>query len=165
MESSLNLTNGDSYTDEEKSEIVKAISFKPSTFSDDYRDPNGSSYGGFQCLDYAVSSRLRSAGTELFKQVGRQMFNGKFNLVGISFPIKCMAPISVLEQVPTSQSCCSIFLNKAASVTDPVERMKLVMASSVAFFHPSMIFEKPLNPVLGETYQAVAADGARIYLE
>jgi hypothetical protein len=43
--------------------------------------------------------------------------------------------------------------------------MKLVMASSVAFFHPSMIFEKPLNPVLGETYQAVAVDGARVFLE
>lgn len=97
MESSLTLINGDCLTDEQKQEIAKAIAFKPSALSDDYRDPNASYYGGFQCLDYAISSRLRSAGTELFKQVGRQMFNGKFNLVGISFPIKCMAPITVLE--------------------------------------------------------------------
>jgi hypothetical protein len=97
MESSLTLVNGEGITDEQRQEIAKAVAFKPSTLSDDYRDPNGSYYGGFQCLDYAISSRLRSAGTELVKQVGRQMFNGKFNLVGISFPIKCMAPMTVLE--------------------------------------------------------------------
>lgn len=71
-----------------------------------------------------------------------------------------MVPISVLEQVPTSQACCSVYLNKAASITDPIERMKLVMASSIAFMVPGKIYEKPLNPVLGETYQAKAADGA-----
>lgn len=76
-----------------------------------------------------------------------------------------MAPISILEQVPTSQACCSIYLNKAASISDPVERMKLVMASNIAFVVPTKIYEKPLNPVLGETYQAIAADGAKIYLE
>lgn len=71
-----------------------------------------------------------------------------------------MAPLSVLEQVPTSQTCCSIYLNKAASISDPIERMKLVMASTIAFMVPGKIYEKPLNPVLGETYQATAADGA-----
>jgi hypothetical protein len=54
--------------------------------------------------------------------------------------------------MPTSQSCCAVYLNKAASVKDPLERFKLVMASSVAFYYPSKIYEKPLNPVLGETY-------------
>jgi len=43
-------------------------------------------------------------------------------------------------------------LNKAASINDPLERFKLVMVSSVAFMYPSKIYEKPLNPVLGETY-------------
>lgn len=119
---------------------------------DDYRSPDASYYGGFQCLDYAISSKLRSAGTELLKKMGKQIFNGKFNLISTSFPIKCMAPISVLEQMPTSQSCCAIYLNKAASIKDPLERFKLVMASSVAFYYPSNIYEKPLNPVLGETY-------------
>jgi hypothetical protein len=76
-----------------------------------------------------------------------------------------MAPISILEQVPTSQTCSSVYLNKAASITDPVERMKLVMASSIAFIVPTKIYEKPLNPVLGETYQAIAGDGAKIFME
>ena len=76
-----------------------------------------------------------------------------------------MTSVSMLEQMPTSQSCCAILLNKAASLTDPLERFKLVMVSSVAFMYPSKIYEKPLNPVLGETYQAFGADGAKIYME
>jgi hypothetical protein len=56
-------------------------------------------------------------------------------------------------------------MNKAASISDPIERMKLVMASSIAFMVPAKIYEKPLNPVLGETYQATAADGAKIFME
>lgn len=41
----------------------------------------------------------------------------------------------------------------------------MVITSSVAFFHPAKIFEKPLNPILGETYQAHGQDGSMIYLE
>ena len=43
--------------------------------------------------------------------------------------------------------------------------MKLVMASSMANLIPGKIYEKPLNPVLGETYEAVAVDGAKIFME
>lgn len=43
--------------------------------------------------------------------------------------------------------------------------MKLIMASSIAFLYPTKFYEKPLNPVLGETYEATAGDGAKIYLE
>lgn len=27
------------------------------------------------------------------------------------------------------------------------------------------VFEKPLNPILGETYEALGQDGAKIYME
>ena len=76
-----------------------------------------------------------------------------------------MAPRSVLEYNITSQGCQSIYLNKAASCKDPLERLKLVMASSMANLIPGKIYEKPLNPVLGETYEAVAVDGAKIFME
>jgi len=86
-------------------------------------------------------------------------------VVNVSFPIKCMAPISVLELLPTSISCFSIYMNKAAQVSDPLERMKLIMASSISFMYPSKIYEKPLNPVLGETFQTIAGDGAKVFVE
>ena len=59
----------------------------------------------------------------------------------------------------------SFYLNYAASISDPLERMKCVVTSTIAFLWKNHHFEKPLNPVLGETYQAKAADGADMYLE
>ena len=84
--------------------------------------------------------------------IGKKLFSGNFDITKISFPIKCGAPISVLEIMPTLQSTMSVYLNKAASISDPVERMKLVMVHNLSFFVKEKIFEKPLNPILGETY-------------
>ena len=97
--------------------------------------------------------------------VGKKLFSGDTDLTKISFPIKCMAPISALELMPTLQSTMVVFLNKAASIDDPVERMKLVMAHSLSFFYKEKIFEKPLNPILGETFQALGQDGAYLFME
>ena len=59
-----------------------------------------------------------------------------------------------------------VYLNFAALCTDdPVERMKLVIAQNVSYAYYDKIFEKPLNPILGETYQCYGQDGAKIYLE
>ena len=97
--------------------------------------------------------------------IGKKLFSGNFDITKISFPIKCGAPISVLEIMPTLQSTMSVYLNKAASISDPVERMKLVMVHNLSFFVKEKIFEKPLNPILGETYQAYGQDGAKIFME
>jgi hypothetical protein len=58
-----------------------------------------------------------------------------------------------------------MYMNLAAAIEDPVERFRLTMVNSIAYFYPSKCFEKPLNPVLGETYQARGQDGANIYCE
>ena len=75
-----------------KDEII-ALS-KNYTFpqDDDYRDPDAGYYGGFQLLDYDLASKMRSAGKEILKCVGKKILTGKFNLTTISFPIKCMCP-------------------------------------------------------------------------
>ena len=39
------------------------------------------------------------------------------------------------------------------------------MVSSIAYLHPCHSFNKPLNPILGETYQATLADGSSINVE
>jgi hypothetical protein len=63
------------------------------------------------------------------------------------------------------QSVNSYFLNYAARVKDPLERFKIVMTCTVALIQQCQSFEKPLNPVLGETYQARCPDGAQLYVE
>jgi hypothetical protein len=47
----------------------------------------------------------------------------------------------------------------------PLHRLINVMVASIAFLQPTHQFEKPLNPILGGTYEAIANDGTRVYLE
>ena len=98
-------------------------------------------------------------------QVGRKMLSGDFNLATISFPIWCMEPRSVLEIYGGVAGPIAPYLNAAGMSTDPLFRMKMVMTACIAYLHPCHEWGKPLNPVLGETYQAVLADGARIDVE
>jgi len=105
-------------------------------------------------LDKEVQSKLRSAATELVKSAGRLILSGSFNLTRISFPIKCMCSLSFLEVMATMASSFAIYFNKAAETSDPVERMKYTIVGTLGYFYFEKIFEKPLNPVLGETYEA-----------
>lgn len=58
-----------------------------------------------------------------------------------------------------------IVLNKAAELSDPIERMKLLIVANITTFYKCKIFEKPLNPILGETFQARGMDGSMVYME
>ena len=62
-------------------------------------------------------------------------------------------------------STMPIYLNYANSIEDPMERMKCVIASQMAFALYENTFQKPLNPILGETYQCEGPDGAKLYFE
>lgn len=77
-----------------------------------------------------------------------------------------MNSVSQLAVVGEQVSTAPIYLNKAAMISDdPVERMRLCIAHTISAIHHNKIFEKPLNPILGETYQSVSEDGTRQYLE
>ena len=43
--------------------------------------------------------------------------------------------------------------------------MKFVICQSLTYIYPTHFFDKPLNPMLGETYQARLEDGSQVYLE
>ena len=108
--------------------LEKAKNFKTyDHLKEDHRCKNASYYGGFQLTDTEIQNRLRSAGKELIVSAGKKILSGSFNLTKISFPIKCMCPTSMLELMPTLQSTAPIYLNYAAMISDPVERMKLAM--------------------------------------
>ena len=107
----------------------------------------------------------RNAGKDIIAQVGKTIFSGKFNLGSVSFPIKCMSWKSILECVTTMSIHTPLYLNAAAHTSDPVEKMKLVMTTSLSFIHPCHIWDKPLNPILGETYQGDLEDGTTVFME
>jgi hypothetical protein len=43
--------------------------------------------------------------------------------------------------------------------------MKFVIAGSFAYNYPNHVWDKPLSPIIGETFQAYIADGSKIYAE
>lgn len=118
--------------------IEKARNFRGfKNYKDDYKAPDSGYYGGFDLKDAELTSRLRSAGKEILKSVGKKILTGKFNLTTISFPIKCMCPLSMLELMATIAGVNPIFANAAALTEDPIDRLLLVIASSVAFIYPT----------------------------
>ena len=58
-----------------------------------------------------------------------------------------------------------MYMNKAAATTDPVERLKLVMTHNFCWMNYEHQFVKPLNPILGETYQCHGQDGTKFFVE
>ena len=80
------------------------------------------------------------------------LLTGKFELYKVSFPIKAMSPNSILKLIANSSLHCPVYLNAAAKTTDPIERMKFVIVNSLSYNLPCHTFDKPLNPILGETY-------------
>lgn len=56
-------------------------------------------------------------------------------------------------------------MNLASSTNDPVERFKYVIVATFANFPIANGFLKPLNPILGETFEAGYSDGTKIYAE
>ena len=119
---------------------------------DNYRDPEAYSGGGFPLNDQVVISKFRTAFKNLISQVGRQLLTGRFNLTNVSFPISCMSDQSILQIVSSVSGPIEPYLNTAAMTTDPVERMKWIIAGQFAYLNPCHTWEKPLNPILGETF-------------
>jgi hypothetical protein len=76
-----------------------------------------------------------------------------------------MSSESLLYMIATMSLHSPLYMNAAAITTEPVERMKLVMTTSLSFLYSCHRFDKPLNPVLGETYQGRHDDGTKIYME
>ena len=129
-----------------------ARNFKPFPRKDEYRAEGACKEGGFALTDPVVLSKFRSAFKDLIAQVGRMLLTGKFELYKVSFPIKAMSPVSILRLISTCSLHSPFYLNAAASTKDPIERMKFVMTLSLSYVYPTHCFDKPLNPILGETY-------------
>lgn len=145
--------------------IELARNFKTIERIDDWRQPDVAKDGGFPLNDPVVLNRYRTAFKDVVKQIGRTIFSGKFNLAGVSFPIFCMSPESILFMIATMSIHSPLYMNAAALTTDPVQRMKLVMTTSLSFLYSCHRFDKPLNPVLGETYQGYHDDGTEVCME
>lgn len=120
--------------------------------------------GGLWWTDEAELRKQRSVAVTVLKQLGSNILEGK-DLTKIALPVYLFEPRSFLERLADGFSFAPHFLRKAAECTDPLERLKYVIAFSVAGLHLTATQKKPFNPILGETFQALFEDGTKIFCE
>ncbi|QDZ19762.1 oxysterol-binding protein [Chloropicon primus] len=98
------------------------------------------------------------------KKVGRNLISEGVNLTKVSLPVELFESKSFLERVCDSWSYLDL-LERAAEATDPVERMRCLIAFAVSGLSLQVNPNKPFNPILGETYQGAYKNGMRVYCE
>jgi len=104
----------------------------------------------------------------LVKSVGSKLKEGKIlDLLKISRPALISAPRTYLECI-AGDFLATKFLDKAAATDDPVLRLKHIIAFTVSGLHRNIVAlgnNGPLNPILGETFNAEKRDGTTIFCE
>jgi hypothetical protein len=98
------------------------------------------------------------------KEIGRHNLQER-TLTTVPFPIGVLSPCSFLEFMTNVWSFAPLFLEKASQQEDALERMKLVTSFVVSGLHRVCTLKKPLNPLLGETFQGKFLDGTVILCE
>ena len=150
------------YDEEEMWKLFKEKyikNFKYPEESDDYRPPYANTYyGGVDFPDEKTTSLLRGMGWDLIKLIGKKILSGDFNLTTVTIPIKVMVPLTILQHVCNGHYNFPLYLNLANETDDVVEKMKLVITACISAWYKSNLFLKPLNPILGETYEMMWED-------
>lgn len=100
----------------------------------------------------------------VLKEIAKCIFTGR-GVVGISLPVRIFEPRSALERVLDGFSYAPTFLTKACRESDPIARMKQVIAFIVSGMYMRANQCKPFNPLLGETLEGRYSDGTKIFME
>jgi hypothetical protein len=124
--------------------LTKAKSLTYSKRKDEYREGPTDKIGGVTCVDEKVLDTLRQVAKDLMKKIFSRIFTLNFNLTTISFPIHCMRPLSLLESFGVSGCTIPLYLNKAWTLKDPIERVKYVMVTQISTFRYTSTFLKPV---------------------
>ena len=141
--------------------------FKTSNdLKDTYRPPFANNYyGGVDFPNEETTSLLRGIGWDLVKQIGKKILSGDFNFTTVSIPIKVMVPISILQHICNGHFNYPLYMNLAYESNDPLQQMKYTIVACFSSWYKSNVFLKPLNPILGETYEMIWEDGSHEYVE
>jgi len=128
------------------------------------RVPEAAPTGGWRVLDEKAVQDQRGVVWDLIKQLGQTITQG-ISLTRIAIPIYIAEPRSYLQMVADGWCYGPVYLQKAAETNDPIERMKNVVTFAIAGLSNTCTAKKPLNPLLGETFEATFADGTEIFCE
>ena len=84
-------------------------------------------YGGLVCYDKEALDKQKGVLVDVLKQLTINLFKG-LTIAHISLPIKIFEPRSTLQRIVDIWSFAPKYLNKAAEITDHLERLKNVIA-------------------------------------
>jgi len=120
-----------------------------SNYQDEHRPPySNTKTGGVDLQSKEQTSLIRSVGWEVIKQIGKKIISGDFNLTTVSFPIKVMSPVTILQSLARSLCNYPIYLNIASTRESPIDKMKFVILASLSSLHKTWTFKKPVRMIL-----------------
>jgi len=108
---------------------------------------------GLIYTNYELISKQRRLVFTLLKQVGRNILSGK-SIMNISFPVYVFEAYSLLDRFASLYNFVPTLLSPIITMTDGLERMKVVVTWVVGSMNLGISQYKPFNPILGETLQA-----------
>lgn len=117
-------------------------------------------HGGLAMVDEKLTSEQRSFIASLITKLGKSMFSA--NTIGFSIPARMTEPRTMLDGFADMFRLASFYLRRAGNIGDKIERIKLVTTGMIAPFYLLLRKMKPLNPILGETFEATLSDGTKI---
>lgn len=120
--------------------------------------------GGWKNSDLEMLKKQRGVLWDIVQQMGRNLMNGT-DIMRTAFPVYINDPRSYLDVIADGWCYAPVFLTRAAALSDPVERLKLVVCFVMSGLLNTCSAAKPFNPVLGETFQGEFADGTQIFTE
>ena len=144
-----------------QSELVYKQQFTAAEILRGFEEPGE---GGLKCIDREVLNKQKGVLASLIAQVATCFFQ-KGGFVRISLPVRIFEPRSTLDKILDPWRTAPTYLTRAAGVSDPVERMKMVIAFAISGLHLAVTQLKPFNPLLGETLEGGLDDGSLIYCE
>lgn len=133
-------------------------------YNDNFRHSEANKSGGIDFNNKDVTSKCRGIATEILKQLGKKIISGDFNLTTVSLPISIMIPISMVQACAFSLFQLPYYMCLAEG-KDVIEKLKFTIVSTISSFFGSSFFVKPLNPILGETYEGYFGDGSEFFVE
>ena len=120
-------------------------------------------YYGVYCLNQEVVDKQSGIIKEVLSQLTKCLWSG--TAMSLSLPIRIFEPRSMLERYTDWFAFAPELLGKAGTCKDRVESFKYVILFALSALFRSSEQLKPLNPMLGETYECEWEDGSKFYLE
>lgn len=124
----------------EKNDILRGLEVTPA--------------GELKLVDEQIIKNQKGILREVLQSLVKSIAEGR-GIIGVSLPVRIFEPRSLLERICDWWTYIPNFIVPAAVLSDPVERMKKVIAAAIGGLYVSAKQLKPFNPLLGETFQAV----------